>query len=167
MNALDAQELSAALAHEISHARTRDPLRLLGMGGCPDFLNLLRLDQGWRRAFASACEFAADEGASAGNREVALDLASALLKVARLSAFRPVIAENMIEVAVSSAFSSSADLEARVHALANPPTAAAVRGVPLRPWMLGAAILILGSAGVIASEPVHALIEELGRTLAR
>ncbi len=166
MKSLEPEEFSAALAHEVSHANTRDPLRLLLMGSCPDFLQLFRLDGAWKRGFATACEFAADEGASRGNRDVALDLASALLKVARLRTFRPLSAEAMIDVAVSSAFSSRADLEARIRALADPSRAEVSRGFGLRPWMLAAAAVALCGAGVIASEQVHAVAEELGRLLA-
>ncbi|HQZ16217.1 MAG TPA: hypothetical protein PLD86_04990, partial [Vicinamibacteria bacterium] len=84
IRSLDPEEFNAALAHEVSHAARRDPLRLLWLGSCPDFLRLFGLDRPWRLAFSRACEFAADAGASRGNPEVALDLASALLTVARL-----------------------------------------------------------------------------------
>ena len=96
---------------------------------------------------------------------MALDLASALLKVARLRTFRPLSAEAMIDMAVSSAFSSRADLEARIHALAN-PQAGVLLGAGLQPWMLAAAAVVLCGAGVMASEQVHAAAEELGRLLA-
>lgn len=166
MKSLDPEELSAALAHEVSHARRRDPLRLLWLGSCPDFLQLFRLDRSWRGAFSRACEFAADAGASRGNPEVALDLASALLKVARLKTFRPLSAEVLADVAVSSAFSSWLDLEARVEALANPESEAAKAGSPLRPWMFAAALLVLCAVGATASEHVHAVTEGVARLLA-
>lgn len=166
MRHLEPEEFKAALAHEVSHAKRRDPLRLLWLGSCPDFLQLFRLDDPWRRAFSRACEFAADAGASRGNPEVALDLASALLKVARLRTFRPLSAEALADVAVSSAFSSRVDLQARVEALANPSSEASAPGVGVRPWMWAAAAVLLCAAGVIASEHVHAVTEEIGRILA-
>ena len=104
MRSLEPEEFSAALAHEVSHALRRDPLRLLWLGSCPDFLQLFRLDGPWRRAFSRACEFAADAGASRGDPGRALDLASALVKVARLRTFRPLSPETLADVAVSSAF---------------------------------------------------------------
>ncbi len=165
MRSLEPEEFTAALAHEVSHATRRDPLRLLWLGSCPDFLRLFGLDGPWRLAFSRACEFAADAGASRGNPEVALDLASALLKVARLRTFRPLSAEALADVAVSSAFSTRVDLEARVQALANPrpePT-----GFRPRPWMFAAALLLLCAAGALASEHAHALTEEVGRFLTR
>ena len=167
MKSLEPEEFEAALAHEVSHARRRDPLRLLWLGSCPDFLQLFRLDGPWRRAFSRSCEFAADAGASRGNPEAALDLASALLKVARLRTFKPFSAEVLADVAVSSAFSSLVDLEARVEALANPRPEAATAGSGWRPWMFAAMLLLLCAGGAMASEQVHAIAEEVGRLLAR
>jgi Zn-dependent protease with chaperone function len=167
MRALEPGELQAALAHEVSHARRRDPLRLLWLGSCPDFLQLFRLDGSWRLAFSRACEFAADVGASHDNPERALDLASALLKVARLHSFGPGAGDALRDVAVSSAFSSRVDLEARVVALANPGPRTVLSGAGLRPWMFAAALLLLVATGVLASEQVHTLVEEVGRFLAR
>ena len=166
MKSLEPEEFSAALAHEVSHARRRDPLRLLWLGSCPDFLRLFRLDGPWRRAFSRACEFAADAGASGGNPERALDLASALVKVARLRTFRPMSADALADVAVSSAFSSRVDLAARVEALANPRPEIATAGSRLRPWMFAAALLALSATGALASEHVHAVTEAVGRLLA-
>lgn len=166
LKALEPEEFSAALAHEVSHATARDPLRLLWMGSCPDFLQLFRLDDAWRRAFSIACEFAADAVASRGKREVALDLASALLKVARLGTYRSLPADAMMDMAVSSAFSSRADLEARVQALANPLATEGVIRFSPRTWVFVWAVLILCGVGVIASEQVHAFTEEVGRLLA-
>ncbi len=166
VKSLAPQEFSAALAHEMSHARARDPLRLLSMSSCPDFLQLFRLDVAWRRGFASACEFAADAGASRGNPEVALNLASALLKVARLPTLRPLAAPAMIDMAVSSAFSSPGDLEARVRALVSAPGEETVEGFVLGPWIFLAATVLMGVAGLVASPQVHALTEGVGRLLA-
>jgi Zn-dependent protease with chaperone function len=164
MESLAPEEFSAALAHEISHASTRDPLRLLWMAACPDFLQLLGLDRAWRRAFATASEFAADARASHGDPEVALDLASALLKVARLKSFKPMSVELPADVAVSSAFSSRVEIEARVQALANPESSAPT--LIVKPWMMASALLAFGAASLLASEQVHVLTERLGRLLA-
>jgi Zn-dependent protease with chaperone function len=166
LRSLAPREFSAAVAHEVSHARARDPLRLLWMSSCPDFLQMFRLDDAWRRGFASACEFAADAGASRGNPELALDLASALLKVARLPTLRPVAATVMIDLAVSSAFSSPGDLEARVRALVSAPCEETVEPFALRPWMFLAATVFVCVAGLVASPQVHALTEGVGRLLA-
>ena len=167
VRSLDPEEWRAALAHEVSHATTRDPLRRLGMEACPDFLQLLGLDKQWPLAFARACEFAADARASEGRPEVALDLASALVKVARLQSLCPERASAFVDVAVSPAFLSRIDLEARIEALANPPTrdAGADRASAV-PWLLAVALIVLASLGGMASEPVHELTEVVGRFLA-
>jgi hypothetical protein len=166
MTSLQPEELSAALAHEVSHASARDPLRLLGMASCPDFLQLLGLDREWRRAFQTACEFAADADATRGDPETALDLASALLKVARLRSPKPLNTEPLADMAVSSAFSSRLDLEARVSALANPAPPSPVRKPVLRPWMYAAIVFGLGAASIPAWEGIHILTEQVGRFLA-
>jgi Peptidase family M48 len=166
LSSLEPAEFSAALQHEVSHASARDPLRLLWMASCPDFLQLFGLDRSWRTAFSRACEFAADADAHRGRPEVALDLASALLKVARLSAVRSLAADTLADVAVSSAFLSRADLEARVHALASPAGAPSVVPSVARPWMFVAIALLLCGAGAIVSPQVHELTEEVGRLFA-
>lgn len=167
VRSLDPEEWRAALAHEVSHATARDPLRRLGMEACPDFLQLLGLDRPWTLAFARACEFAADARASEGRPEVALDLASALVKVARLQSLFPERAAGFVDVAVSPAFSSRADLQARIEALANPP--ARVGGenrVSGAPFLFAAALIVMAGLGGVASEAVHELTEAAGRLLA-
>ena len=163
LDTLDPEELHAAMAHETSHAASRDPLRLLSMGACPDFLQMLGLDRPWRRAFSQACEFAADARASRGDRGVALDLASALVKVARLNV-APLRAEAM-DLAVSSAFHGRADLEARVQALANPAAPSARLPFSPRLWF-GVALVGLTVLGLSSAQRIHALTEMLGRALA-
>jgi Zn-dependent protease with chaperone function len=80
---LNTPELEAALAHELRHVRTGDNLKqfVLKVTRLPHWLSFSRhLDFGW----VSASELAADEGAIAAGVS-ALDLASALIKVGRLS----------------------------------------------------------------------------------
>ena len=73
-------ELACAVAHEVSHARSHDNLKKLLLHGC-GFPGTSSLDQ----AFAEATEFAADRAAATTQSE-ALDLASALVKIARVQA---------------------------------------------------------------------------------
>jgi Zn-dependent protease with chaperone function len=91
IDALTPEELSAAVAHEISHLGSWDNLKRLAMRATPDALSMLpasrRLEHGW----ALAAEHAADAGA-AHDTHTGLALASALVKVARLTpADRPVL----------------------------------------------------------------------------
>ncbi len=82
------RELRAILAHELTHVRHRDNLQRLFMHCAPDLLAWTPLAGKLDRAWAQASEEAADdEVARAGAR---LDLASALLKVARMVRAREV-----------------------------------------------------------------------------
>ncbi len=166
MKSLDPAELDAALAHEGSHAIRRDPLRLLWMGSCPDFLQWFSLDAPWRRAFARACEFAADERAARGSEDVAMDLASALVKVARLRTYGALTGDAAFEVAVSSAYSSPIDLRARVEALARPRSFPPPAPAWLQPGAALVLLLVVAALGVAASEHAHGLSESVGRLLA-
>jgi Zn-dependent protease with chaperone function len=92
IDALTAEELDAAIAHEVSHLGSWDNLKRLAMRATPDALSMLpasrRLEHGW----ALAAEHAADAGA-AHDSNAGLALASALVKVARLTpADRPTLA---------------------------------------------------------------------------
>ncbi len=81
---LTAEELRAAISHEAGHLGSWDNLKRLAMRATPDALSALgasrRLEQEW----ALAAEHAADARA-AHNRATGLALASALLKIARLT----------------------------------------------------------------------------------
>lgn len=79
---LSANELSAAIAHELAHVSSRDNLKqmLLKVTQPPQWFNLFRqTDAAW----LNATEIAADESALASGAS-ALDLSSALVKVGRL-----------------------------------------------------------------------------------
>ena len=83
VGALNAPELEAALAHELSHVRAGDNLKqfILKVTRAPRWLGFASgLDSAW----VSTSELAADEGAIGGGAS-ALDLSSALIKVGRLS----------------------------------------------------------------------------------
>lgn len=86
VESLSAEELSAALAHELAHVASFDNLKqlLLRITRLPGWLSMLHTDDA---AWTSASEVAADRTALSGGAS-ALDLSSALVKVGRLS--RPV-----------------------------------------------------------------------------
>jgi Zn-dependent protease with chaperone function len=79
-------ELAAVVAHEIGHLRRGDHWKGLLMRAAPDALSILPFGVGVERRWAEAAEQLADEHASTSCRKRALDLASALVKVARLVA---------------------------------------------------------------------------------
>ena len=156
MKSLTGRERRAALAHEWSHASTLDPLRLLCMGACPDFLHLFSLDAPWRHAFARAAEFAADVRACRGDRGTSLDLASALVKVARLG-----IAAPSSPLSVASAMADATELEARVDALVSGPMDDG-RGVGVSTaWALVFMCAVVCLAGIPASATAQSLTEAI------
>jgi hypothetical protein len=109
--ALTPAELAAALRHEQAHRVSRDNLKrllaLLAPGILPFADGFGRLEQGW----AKFAEWAADDWAAGGNARHSLDLAAALICVARLgnSPQTPAL--------VTSLSADSQDLSARVNRL--------------------------------------------------
>jgi peptidase M48-like protein len=84
MDALTSAELNAAIAHEIGHRRAWDNLKRLAMRSAPDFLRFTAAARDLERRWASAAEHVAD-GAAGPAPATRCALASALVKVARLT----------------------------------------------------------------------------------
>ena len=82
--ALTPDEIVAALAHESGHLATRDNLKRGLLRACRDSLLIIPCGRSLDGAWAEASECAADEYAAREGRETALDLASALVKIARM-----------------------------------------------------------------------------------
>jgi len=80
---LDPGELEVAVRHELAHVRHRDNLKKLVLRACA-FPGLQRLERAW----LEAAEIKADDEAVHGEQS-ALDLASALIKLSRLSPRAP------------------------------------------------------------------------------
>ena len=83
-NLLDHREILAALKHEAGHLSARDNLKCLLLRGCRDLLSPVPLGCSLEFAWRKAAEAAADEYAARAGGSAALDLASALIKIARL-----------------------------------------------------------------------------------
>ncbi len=82
---LSADEMRAAVAHEVGHLAARDNLKRAALRACRDVLMIVPTGRALDRAWAECAEAAADEHvARGGGASVALDLASALVKIARL-----------------------------------------------------------------------------------
>jgi Zn-dependent protease with chaperone function len=84
LEALGREELAAAVAHEVGHLRARDNLKRAALRVCRDALSIFPSGRLLDRAWAQAAEMAADEYAARSGGRVALDLAAALIKIARL-----------------------------------------------------------------------------------
>lgn len=83
--ALGADEIAAAVAHELGHVSARDNLKRTLMRACRDALLLAPWSRQLERAWSAEAESAADEFAAlSGGRAQAISLASALVKIARL-----------------------------------------------------------------------------------
>ena len=83
LETLSPSELHAALSHEIGHITSRDNLKRMAMRLCRDML-VVPLGQNLDAAWLEAAESAADEFAATDDRN-ALDLASALVKISRIT----------------------------------------------------------------------------------
>jgi hypothetical protein len=98
LDLLTPEELRAAVAHEVGHLGSWDNLKRLAMRATPDALSALRASRRLEHDWALAAEHAADARA-AHDPTTGLALASALLKIARLTptiAQEPVLASPLV-----------------------------------------------------------------------
>ncbi|MFN2454277.1 MAG: M48 family metalloprotease [Pyrinomonadaceae bacterium] len=84
-DSLSDAELAAALAHERGHLYARDNLKRVVMRVCRDMLAIVPCGRGLDKAWKDASEAAADERATQADSRNALELAAALVKIARLA----------------------------------------------------------------------------------
>jgi Zn-dependent protease with chaperone function len=80
---LTPEEIAAAVAHENGHLAARDNLKHGLLQACRDALLIIPCGRLLDKAWSEAAEEAADENAARQGNAVALDLASALVKIAR------------------------------------------------------------------------------------
>jgi len=86
---LDESEIRAVVRHEFGHIAALDNIKRLSMKICGDVL-VLPVGRSLEKCWSQAAETAADEYAVRhGKRTTALDLASALIKIARIVPERP------------------------------------------------------------------------------
>jgi Zn-dependent protease with chaperone function len=97
LKSLTADELAAAIAHECGHLNARDNLKRSLLRICRDALMLAPCGRSVDRAWAEAAECAADEHAARTSPRTALNLASALVKIAKMI---PVKSQAAMPVAV-------------------------------------------------------------------
>lgn len=159
LNALSTEQLAAALRHEGSHRISRDNLKrlliLLAPGIFPFFGGFGSLEQGWARI----SEWAADDRAVAGSSCRSVWLATALVRVARLSAMpRP-------SPLMTSLLDNSQDLSARVDRLLRPALPHEQPGRGLGSVVASATLVLAASVAVMLQPAVlsgaHRLIEHL------
>ena len=156
---LTPDELAAAIAHELGHRDAWDNLKRLAMSAAPDLLGWTTSARVIEREWASAAEQRADHAAST-SPPVRIALASALLKVARLTPAAAVVAEPLSTLVGGGA------IVARIEELIDPPTAALRPRPPLTARLAAVAV---GAAFLYAYPPllvvVHGLTEAVIRVV--
>ncbi len=166
-DSLSPDEITAAIRHEVGHLEMRDNLKRVIMRACRDVLMIVPcgriLDWDWRET----TEAAADEYASFAGATIALDLASALIKIARM------IPEGMRPVMPAGAFLIDDEGDGvawrvrRLTQLAETNKAGDGRSAWLTRLALQASpCLLVASVASIAASPVilarlHALLERV------
>jgi hypothetical protein len=159
LDACTADELLAILAHEAAHASARDNVKRWLIAALPDWCAGTpigrRLDREWVRAVESA----ADGRASSGGARQGLDLASALLKVARLAP------EGVRLAAPVVTLHDGGDLAPRVERLAQ-GTATAVPA-PAGSWWVGAAAIVMAIPAAGLSPAVQHTVYQWAEDLVR
>ncbi len=153
---LSRAELDVAVAHELAHWDAFDNIARWCMVCAPDFLTGSAIARRFEHDWHVAAESRADARAIAGDPVRALHLASALIKVARLSA----VPTGGIPVPSWSTLNDSELLEWRVHRLLSEtlPETDALPRLGLITAALG--ISLLAIVPVLAG-PVHRLTEAL------
>ncbi|HEY7181935.1 MAG TPA: M48 family metalloprotease [Blastocatellia bacterium] len=156
-------ELAAAIAHESGHLAARDNLKRAALRVCRDALAIFPSGASLDRAWAEASEAAADEHAARGGGAVALDLASTLVKIARLA---PQGVKPAMPAGASLIVNDADGIAARVRRLTQMATLDSLssheRTFKVWPWTCFAAILasaILLGASPSALLAVHKAIE--------
>lgn len=81
---LSEEEMLAAIAHESGHLEAYDNLKRIFIRACRDLLMIVPCGRSLDRAWAENAEAAADESAASHGSVVALNLASALIVIARM-----------------------------------------------------------------------------------
>lgn len=150
--ACDHEEFRQVLAHEAAHIDSRDNLKLLALLTLPDALAWLSAGSALTAQWRAAAEIEADERASGADPRKRVALASALIKVARLS-----LASGRPRKA-SRVGTQLSGLEQRVRRLLA-PSPAMRRGFPGRRLLTCALLVPLLAVPLYAS--VHRLIEAL------
>ena len=84
LKSLNEREFAAAIAHEYGHLKANDNFKRTVLRVCRDLL-ILPLGKGLDDAWSDNAESVADEFAAVKGRSTALDLASALVKIARIA----------------------------------------------------------------------------------
>ena len=150
-----ADEVRAMALHECAHVAHRDNLKRFLIWACPD---VLRRGGALDRAWSSAAEEAADARAAAGNPRFALDLAQALIRVARL-------ASGASTLDLASTFYLGGSIESRVRRLLEPSDSLPDPSRPLGRVTACAMVCVFAVLVVLAAPAIHQGMETAVRFL--
>jgi beta-lactamase regulating signal transducer with metallopeptidase domain len=149
--ACSGEEFREVIGHEAAHLSAHDNLKLLLLIASPDILTWMTAGDAMLARWRAAVEFEADEMATGPDRRKRVALASALIKVARLSVVKPPVAALSMPIAVD-------DIDGRVRRLLV-PMPAALRAAPVK--IIFAYALLLAVVAVPLYGRVQELIEAL------
>ncbi|HTI39703.1 MAG TPA: M48 family metalloprotease [Vicinamibacterales bacterium] len=142
-------EIEAMIRHERAHIASRDNLKRLALRGCPRLPFSSELDAAWNMA----AEEAADARAAGNDAARRLDLAHALIRLARLAPI-PNLPAGI------SAFYPGGSVEHRVRLLLEPATQPGSSRVYL---LAGLAATLLAGGFIVSAPAIHAAMEALVR----
>ena len=152
LDACSAAELAAIVDHERRHVSAFDNAMRLLMDAAPDALRLTRVPEALACSWHQAAEHRADDAA-----RQRLDLASALVRVARLAA-----GGSPVQLPASALYRGES-IEERVKRLLDPSTSS--RTNPFRRLAAGAAVLaallLATASSARVSEIAHGLLEAI------
>jgi hypothetical protein len=165
-NSLGHEELMAAIEHEAGHVIANDNFRRGVMRACHDVLVMIPSGRFLDRAWVEASEAAADEYAAGRGRRVALDLASALVKIASLvpQGLKPAMPAGAFLIGVEEVCGVKTRVR-RLVQLADDRRVRRGRALISRIPLWIPIVLTILVAAIAANEPhvlasVHSLIEE-------
>lgn len=165
LESLAAEELRAAIVHECGHLRARDNFKRAVLRGCRDVLTIVPCGRSLDRAWAEAAEQAADAHAASQGESMALDLAAALVKIARIA---PVGAKPALPAGALLLGENATGIADRVHRLTGlaslriSPEPRSLRNLRSAPSLTVALLVVTAlflAADLEALTRVHLLIE--------
>ncbi len=167
LESLTEEELVAAIAHEGGHLAARDNFKRALLRGCRDLLTIVPSGRSLDRAWSESVECAADEHAAQISPDIALNLASALVRIARMV---PVGVRTELPLATFLVGEETRGIKVRVRRLIEIASAGRSNGVErLRVAKVVPAIGMVGLFALtitVAANPhvllaVHSVIEDV------
>lgn len=158
LQSLSAEELAAAITHEGGHLAARDNFKRALLRACRDLLMIVPSGRSLDHAWSESVESAADEHAARLSPDVALNLASALVRIARMV---PAGARTELPLAAFLVGDEMRGIKARVRRLleiASTNESAQVRKVRISALLPLFAVLVTIFIGASIASNTHLLL---------